>query len=416
MTTVSGPTAAYVEAAKSGTLDLLDGALYAGDPYPVYAWLRANAPAYWDAGNKLWAISRYDDVAAIERDAATFRSGDPRGGYRPQLPPDPSMIGMDDPEHTAHRRLLVPRFTPRSIARQEAEVQRVVDSLLDAVLERARAGEVIDVVDEIARPLPALMIGRLLGFPDEMWPKVADWSTRTMVAGGGPRYISEDVMLAVGEFYDACRELYDSRKASPEDDVMSVWARATIGNKEFSRDDVLHDCLLVLDGGAETTRTVLAGGFVGLADRPEEWESLATRAETEGASAYTLATEELIRWVTPILNMCRTAVRDVEVGGAVIGEGQQVALLYPSANRDETHFDRPDELDLTRDPNRHLAFGLGTHFCLGASLARLEIRLVLEGVVRRFAEVSRQPEAEPEVIPGAFVAGYATAPLRLTPR
>jgi cytochrome P450 family 142 subfamily A polypeptide 1 len=223
-------------------------------------------------------------------------------------------------------------------------------------------------------------------------------------------------MLAVGEFYDACRALFDARDASPEDDVMSVWARATIGNKEFTRDDVIHDCLLVLDGGAETTRTVLARGFVGLADRPEEWQGLVDRAAVNGGSAYALATEELIRWVTPILNMCRTAARDVEVAGSVIKEGQQVALLYPSANRDETHFDRPDELDLTRDPNRHLAFGLGTHFCLGASLARLEIRLVLEGVVRRFAEISREPGCEPEVIPGAFVAGYATGPLRFTPR
>lgn len=400
---------AYLDAAQNGTLDLLDADLYAGDPHPVYAWLRANAPAYWDPSNELWGISRYDDVAAIERDGATFRNGRPEGGSRPRIPPDGSFINMDDPEHTAHRRLLVNRFTPRAVARREEEVRLVVDALLDAALERARSGEPVDVVDAVARPLPAMMITRLLGFPDEMWPKVADWSTRTMVAGGGPRYVSEDVMEAALEFYDACRDLYDHKRESPDDDVMSVWARARIGDREFGRDDVIHDCLLVLDGGAETTRTVLARGLVGLAERPDQWALLRAGGDTR------LAAEELIRWVSPILNMCRTADRDVEVAGATVREGQQLLLMYPSANYDEGHFSAPTEIDLTRDPNRHLAFGLGTHFCLGASLARLEIRLVLEGLSHRFRTIDRIAGVEPALIPGAFVVGYERALLNLSP-
>ena len=178
-------------------IDLLDGALYAGDPEPIYAWLRADAPVYWDATNKLWGISRYRDIVAIEKDPVTFCSSQ---GFRPNTGPDTSMISMDDPLHTQRRRLVSRRFTPRAAAEHEDQIRAVVTRLIDAV---AALGE-CELVQDLAAPLPAIMIGWLLGFDDDMWPKLRDWSETTIAAGGGPRYFTDAIADA---FADFCAEL-----------------------------------------------------------------------------------------------------------------------------------------------------------------------------------------------------------------
>ena len=396
----------YVEAARDGTLDLLDGELYRDDPYPTYRWLRENDPVYWDATNELWGITRYDDIVEIEKNPKVFISSSQDGGYRPKIPADPSMIGMDDPLHQAHRRLVSRRFTPKAVLGWEDHIRAVVAGLLD---DAAAAGSA-DVVEDLGAPLPAQMIGLLLGYPDEMWPKLKEWSERTIVLGGGPAYHSEDGITAAMDFAEACTHLYEEKKAEPAEDIMSFWTQADIDGEPFDVSGVVSDCLLLLDGGAETTRTVIARTLVDLVEHRDQWEQLKDGAD------LTTAVEEFIRYVTPIVNMCRMPVEDYELRGKTIKAGQQVVLMYPSANRDEDHFDDADALDVTRDPNHHLSFGFGTHFCLGASLARLEIKLFFEGLLERFDGWHIPDGGEPTYIANSFVAGITGGTVEFEPR
>jgi cytochrome P450 family 142 subfamily A polypeptide 1 len=386
-------------------IDLLDGGFYVHDPYPTYAWLREHAPAYWDATNELWGISRYDDVVEIEKRRDLWTSADQvKGGYRPNMPADPSIIGLDDPLHTERRNLVSRRFTPRAVTAFEPAVRATVTELLDGVLERQ--GGRAEIVGDLAAPLPAKMIGHLLGFPADRWRELMSWSERTIAMGGGPRYLNQDGMDAAVAFFTASAELYAERAACPAHDVMSVWTQATVDGRPLTVDEVGSDCLLVLDGGAETTRTVIARTILDLIARPDQWARLRAGADLE------VAVEEFIRWVTPVHNMCRVARQDVEIGGRTIRAGEQVVLMYSSANRDPAHFVDPERYDVTRRPNHHVAFGFGTHFCLGASLARLEIRIFFEELLRRVREMALVP-GEPVVeMPNAFVYGLRSAQVR----
>ena len=391
------------------SIDLLDGDFYVTDPYPTYAWLREHDPVHRDTVNDLWGISRYDDIVSIERDKATFISSGTERGYRPNIPADRSIIGLDDPHHTVRRNLVSRRFTPRAAGRWEDHVRGVVTGLLDAVLP---AGEA-EVIGQLAAPLPAQMIGLLLGFPHDMWPQLQDWSERTIALGGGPRYHDHDGVAAAMEFAGAAAELYEAKKPTvtegcPMDDVMTVWIdreRKGLEGHDFGLDEMISDCLLLLDGGAETTRTVIARTLVELAQRPEQWALLRDGAD------LTVATEEFIRWVTPIHNMCRTAATDTEVAGTAVRAGDQFLLMYSSANRDPLHFDDPEKFDVTRTPNNHLAFGFGTHFCLGAALARLEVRVFFEEFVQRVVDLRLKPGTAPVEMPNAFVYGLRRAHL-----
>jgi cholest-4-en-3-one 26-monooxygenase len=386
---------------ETRSIDLLDGDFYVHDPYPTYAWMRANAPAYWDATNELWGISRYDDIVEIEKRKDVFVNSDQnKGGYRPNIPADPAIIGLDDPAHHKRRNLVSRRFTPRAISAWEQHVREVVNRLFDAV--EARGGEA-DIVGDLGAPLPAMMIGRLLGFDDDRWLDLQGWSERTIVLGGGPRYFTEDGMTAATEFAQASAEVYEAKRACPVDDVMSVWTRAEIDGEPLGLDAVISDCLLILDGGAETTRTVIARTLLNLIERPDAWQALRDGADS------TVATEEFIRFVTPIHNMCRVATVDYDIGGETIRAGQQFVLMYSSANRDERYFADADRLDVRRDPNNHLSFGFGTHFCLGASLARLEIRVFFEELVRRVRDFGLVPGAPIVEMPNAFVYGLKSA-------
>lgn len=384
-------------------LDLLDGDWYANGPYADYAWMRAESPVHWDATNELWGVSRYDDVVEIEKRKDVFVSSDQsKGGYRPNLPADAAIIGLDDPLHQRRRGLVSRRFTPKAVAGWTDDIRAKVTALLDAVERNGGSGE---IVADLAAPLPAMMIGKLLGFPDDAWPALQSWSERTIALGGGPRYLNDDGITAAMEFAQAASELYDAKQGCPVDDVMSVWTGAAIDGEPVGRDAVVSDCLLLLDGGAETTRTVIARTLLNFVAHPAEWEKLRAGAD------LTVAVEEFIRYVTPIHNMCRVATRDVEVAGTTVPAGHQVVLLYGSANRDEAHFDDPERFDVTRWPNQHIAFGFGTHFCLGASLARLEIATFFEELRRRVKSFRITPATAPVEMPNAFVYGLASAEL-----
>lgn len=385
-------------------LDLLDGDFYL-DPYETYAWHREEAPVAWDSSNELWGVFRYDDIVEIESHDRDFINSDQqKGGYRPNLPADPAIIGLDNPEHAQRRKLVSRRFTPRTIAGREEHIREVVKELLDAALAK---GSGIEVIDELAAPLPARMIGWLLGFPEGDWRRLKEWSEQTIVLGGGPRYFDPAGVASAMDFYQASEALFEEKKRCPADDIMSIWAKAQVDGRAMNLAEVQADGLLLLDGGAETTRTVIARTLLNLIKYPDQWEAL--RAGADVATAV----EEFIRYVSPIHNMCRVATRDYEIGGVTIRAGQQVVLMYGSANRDPEHFTDPERFDVTRRPNEHIAFGLGTHFCLGAGLARLEIRVFFEEFVRRVGSLRLTSGGSVVEMPNAFVYGLRSADLDL---
>jgi cytochrome P450 family 142 subfamily A polypeptide 1 len=249
-----------------------------------------------------------------------------------------------------------------------------------------------------------------------MWPQLKHWSETTIALGGGPGYFTDDRMAAVMDFAGACADLYTEKTACPADDVMSRWIEVeadsggTVGGAPFGLDEIISDCLLLLDGGAETTRTVIARTLVELADRPDQWELL------KGGADLGVAVEEFIRFVTPIHNFCRAATRDTVVNGQAVAAGDQLLLCYGSANRDPSHFDAPDAFDVTRSPNHHLAFGFGTHFCLGAALARLEITTFFRHLLDKVERIERRSDLPHVEMPNAFVYGLAESHLSLTAR
>jgi len=396
-------------------VNLLDGAFYAGDPYPVYARLRDEAPVYLDPVNHIWGISRYADVVEVEKHPARYSSAQ---GSRPRIVGDVSMINNDDPLHQNKRRLVARKFTPRSVKEHEDHVRGVVTELIDAV---AGAGE-CDVVQALAAPLPARVIGEMLGFDRELWPKCLEWSEVTMYEGGqynpdgSERQTGDRTVHAVLEFAEATMAVIEARRAEPRGDLISAWVHSAVEFPDgtvraMSDNEIVSEALLVLDGGAETTRTVIGSIVVELARRPDQRAQLAADPAILGATGV----EEFIRWVSPILNMRRTATETHELHGQTIEAGDELLLMYSSANRDERVYTDPETFDVTREHNHHVAFGFGTHFCLGASLARLEIRVMFEELLRRIPDWRIAPGAEPRILPSAFARGYDAIPIEFTP-
>lgn len=378
-------------------IDLLNGHLYAADPTPTYRWLRENAPAYHDDINGYYGVSRHHDIVEIEKNAKRYSN---RNAFRP-LPigdhDDTSMISYDDPKHQTQRRVVARRFTPRAVGGHEAVVRDHVTALIDAVIDDGGC----DVVEALAAPLPAMMIARYLGFGVDRWSEVKRWSEETIPLGGGERYQTETGIIAAFDFAAACAELIARRRAEPVDDMISVWCHTELDGVPMSDDQIISECLLLVDGGAETTRTVIASTAWDLAERPDELARLRDAPEMIGATAV----EEFIRWVTPVLNMARVVTEDHELHGEQLHPGDRVLLMYSSANRDPAAFDEPDRYDVGRTPNHHLAFGFGSHFCLGSSLARLELKVMFEELVGRIGSWRLVAGDAPRRVPGAFVRG-----------
>ncbi|MCB0994113.1 MAG: cytochrome P450 [Acidimicrobiales bacterium] len=387
-------------------VNLLDPHFYV-DPWDAYRWLRDEAPVFWDPVQQLWGISRYADVVALEKQGQLYSSVP---GSRPKIDQhgDQSMINLDDPDHQAQRNLVARRFTPRAARSHEDHVRAVVTEILDAV---APLGE-CEAIEAIASRLPAMMICELLGYPPEMWEKIRYWSEETMHQGGqtnpagAPHFDLSSPGGAGMEFAELTVPLIEQRRADPQDDLISVWAH----HEGWDIAKVLQETILVLDGGAETTRTVIGSIIRELALRPDQRQLLVD----DPGLLSTTAVEEFIRWVSPVLNMRRTATADHELHGQQISAGDELLLLYPSANRDERAFDDPDTFDVTRPGNRHVAFGFGTHFCLGSHLARLEIRVMFEELLARMPDWELVDPAEPQIVPATFARAYDRIRIRFS--
>ena len=387
-------------------VNVLDPAFYV-DPWGAYRWLRDEAPVFWDPVQRLWAISRYDDVLAVERDGTRYSSF---SGSRPHIDQrdDESMINMDDPDHQRQRNLVVRRFTPHGVRSHEDQVREIATSILDDVVPLGEC----EAIEAIASRLPAIVIGDLLGYPRDQWERVRHWSEQVMLLAGqtspnGPPHAPDPGLgPVITDFIEITSELIEQRRADPQDDLISAWA-----SQGWSTKKVLDETILVLNGGAETTRTVTGTMIRDLALHPHQRQTLLEHPELLGATAV----DEFIRWVSPILNMRRTATEDHELHGQQIRDGDELLLMYASANRDERAFDDPDLLDVRRSSqNRHVAFGFGTHFCLGAHLARLELRVMFDELLRRIPDWELVEPDEPQVVPATFARAYDRIRIRFT--
>jgi len=383
-------------------IKLLDGHFYAAEPHRWFAWLRRHAPVYWDEVDQVWGIALHEDVQALSRDSETFCN---RKGSRPDSPPIPSMINMDDPDHKRRRNLVNRGFTPRRVAEHEPRVRAIVGELIDRVAPLGRC----DFVRDLAAPLPMIVIGDLLGVAPEDRDMLLHWSDDMIRATSrtAPPEVMARAAQAFGEYAVYNRRVVAERRARPHDDLMGVLVDGEIDGDRLSDDEILQEGLLILVGGDETTRHVITGGMAELCRNPDQRRALAANP-----AGVPIAVEEMLRWVTPIQNMNRGATRDVVVRGQKIREGDNVLLLYPSANRDERVFADPFRFDVAREPNPHLAFGgYGTHFCLGASLARLELRVMFEELLRRLPDLELESLAPPPLRPSNFIVGIESMPV-----
>jgi cytochrome P450 family 142 subfamily A polypeptide 1 len=385
---------------------LLDGAWYADDPHRHFAWMREHAPVHWDEAGQVWGVARYDDVLRVSKDPLTFCS---RHGSRPDSPAIPSMINMDDPEHRRRRALVNKGLTPRRVLDHEPKIRAICHELVDRVAPLGAC----DFVHDVAAPLPMMVIGDLLGVEPEDRDMLLRWSD-DLIEGtsvSAPPETMMRAMRAFEEYADYHRKVVADRRAHPRSDMMSILVHAEIDGERLDADAILQESLLLLVGGDETTRHVITGGMEALLRNPGERRKLAA-----DAALMPSAVEEMLRWVTPIQNMNRTATRDVELGGMRIRAGDKVLPLYPSANRDERAFPRAHELHVDRTPNEHLAFGHGAHFCLGASLARLELKVMFEVLLERLPDLELASDAPLALRPSNFIVGIASMPVTFAPR
>lgn len=376
--------------------DLLDPHFYADIDamHDAFHAMRSAGPVWRDEKNGLWAVVRLAPLVDVERRADVFSS---QGCYRSILTDqEQDMIAKDDPAHHEQRALVSRRFTPKAVHRLEVAIDATVRDLVDGFVNR---GE-LDVVDELAAPFPARLTAHLLGFGEGRAASVRSWSERLMRIDQLERdpEVMMGMMTAIQEFAGELAPLVEDRRQSPRDDLVSVWANAELGGCPLDISVLVQETGLFISGGAETTRTVIARGLHELTRHPDAWEAMASNPDV-----IPTAVEELIRWVTPLNNMFRTATRDAEIAGTPVRPGDRIALCYPSANRDELVFDDPYTFDIRRDPNPHVAFGFGTHFCLGASLARLELRTLFTHLTSRITNLRlvSEPDIEPNIFVGA---------------
>jgi cytochrome P450 family 142 subfamily A polypeptide 1 len=385
---------------------LLDGSWYAEDPHAQFAWMREHAPLYWDDGGQVWGVATYAELLRVSKDPETFCS---RMSSRPDSPPIPSMINLDDPEHRQRRGLVNKGLTPRRVQDHEPRVRRICDELVDRVAPLGRC----DFVRDLAAPLPMAIIGDLLGVEPEDRAMLLHWSDDMLAAtsASAPPEAMDRAMKTFAQYADYARGVIADRRAWPRDDMMSTLVHAEIDGRRLGDEDLIQEGLLILVGGDETTRHVITGGMEALVRNPDERRKLVANP-----ALLPLAVEEMLRWVSPIKNMNRTATRDVEVAGARVREGDKLLLLYPSANRDERAFPRAGEFHVDREPNDHVAFGHGVHFCLGASLARLELRVMFETLLARLPDLTLESDAPLPFRPSNFIVGIEEMPVVFTPR
>ena len=382
-------------------------------PHDMFALLRAEAPVFRHAeangGPGFWVVTKYADLVTVSKNHQTFCSS--RGTNINDLPPQELsqvqllMLNMDPPAHSKFRRLVSQGFTPRMVNRLEPHIRDLARGIVDAV---AAKGE-CDFVTDVAAELPLQVIVEFLGVPLADRHKVFEWSNR-LIGFDDPEFQTslDDGKLAAAEMYMYANQLAEARKDQPRDDLVSVLMRGEIDGERLTEQEFDSFFLLLAVAGNETTRNLISGGMLALIEHREQYERL-----LDNPNLVPLAVEEMLRWVSPVMYFRRTATRDTELRGQAIPKGDKVVMFYPSANRDEEVFPRADQFDVGRTPNEHVAFGIGEHFCLGANLARLEIRIMFEELLRRLPDIALAGPVSR--LRSNFINGIKRMPVRFTP-
>ena len=344
------------------------------NPFPWYAQMRAHAPLLFYEPYQSWQAFRYDDVLRILSDYAAFSSN--FSGGQGQDPLSGSMIAMDPPRHRQLRTLVTQAFTPRAVARLSDRITEIVNELLDRVIDR---GE-MDFVEELSYPLPVIVIAEMLGIPQADRARFKVWSDAIVGAGfDGPANPQ-------GEMSAYFLNMIARRQADPGEDLISGLLAAQIDGEHLTTMELLGFCVLLLVAGNETTTNLLGNAVLTFDEHPEVWDAL--RADPELVPS---ALEEVLRYRSPVQMMYRRAIAEVTIADQTIRPGQMVLAQIGSANRDAAQFPEPDRFDITRAPNRHLAFGHGIHFCLGAPLARLEGKIAVTLLLERLRDIRQVP-------------------------
>lgn len=386
-------------------VDLTDGAFFAdGGARDCYRWMRSNEPVFRDR-NGLAAASTYQAVLDAERHPEVFSN---TGGIRPDRPAMPYMIDMDDPGHLLRRKLVNAGFTRKQVMDKAAGIETLCDSLIDAVCQRGEC----DFVRDIAAPLPMAVIGDMLGVLPQDRTTLLKWSDELVcgLSASADEAALQAVMDAFAGYSGFAMATTAKRRAEPTDDLFSILVNSEVDGQRLSDDEIVFETLLILIGGDETTRHTLTGGTEQLLRHPDQWELLV--ADPTGVPG---AVEEMLRWTSPVKNMARTILRDNEFHGTQLREGEKMVLLFESANFDESVFDDPENFRIGRNPNSHLAFGFGTHFCLGNQLARLELTTMLRTILRRLPDLRLADDSALPLRPANFVSGLEAMPVVFTP-
>ncbi len=400
-------------------INLVDPSTYERDgiPHDQLSWLREHAPVFWheDGGGNgwpgFWAITRHDDVEHISRHPDTF-SSHRRLALFNETPEQEielqrlMMLNMDPPQHTRQRSFVNRGFTPRMIGQLEKHIQEICNELIDDVASRGEA----DFVRDIAAPLPLYVICELIGAPPQDRDRLFDLSNRLIGYDDPDFQVADgDNVLAATEVYTYANELAERRRAQPRDDIVTQLLGPDDRGDVLTTEEFDLFVLLLTVAGNETTRNAASGGMLALFRNPAQWERL--RADPSLADT---AAEEIVRWVSPVNLFRRTAIRETEIRGKQIAEGDKVVVFYSSANRDDAVFTDPFAFDIARSPNPHVGFGGGgPHFCLGRHLAGLELRVLFSTLADRIPDI--ELAAEPRRLRSNFINGIKEMPVRFTP-
>jgi cholest-4-en-3-one 26-monooxygenase len=382
-------------------IDLLDRDVFTrGIPHEWFTYLRNNQPLFHHPepdGPGFWVITKHADVHTVSRDAGTYSSDQDRGGVVGLEEVEEQqdfgegakfMLMMDPPQHTRHRKLVNRGFTPRMINALEEHIRGQAVEVIEGAIAKGTTDFVVDVAAEV----PLMAIAELIGVPMEERHKLFDWSNR-MVGSEDPEYqhSDDDVNQARFEMFLYAGELAEKARQQPGDDIIHALLDAQIDGDKLDEMEFNIFFMLLSIAGNETTRNAIAHGMNAFLDHPDQWQTLVD----DPAGTIGTATEEVLRWASPVMYFRRNVTKDTEVRGQVIEAGEKVSIWYVSANRDEEVFDDPFRFDVLRTPNDHIAFGGGgPHFCLGASLARLEIKVVFEELAKRVPRLVRAGEAD----------------------
>ncbi|HEY1989443.1 MAG TPA: cytochrome P450 [Acidimicrobiales bacterium] len=402
-------------------IDLTDSKHFVdGVPHDWFTFLRHNAPVWWHEeadGPGFWAVTSYNECVAVNRDYEHFSSAD-KATFIWELDEENLaqlqllMLNMDPPLHTRYRRLVNKGFTPRMINQLHDRIHAATDRIIDNVIESGTA----EFVTDIAAELPLVVIAELLGVPHEDRHRMFDWSNR-MIGNQDAEYqksaegaeAAEAAQLASMELYAYASQLFGQKRADPKDDLMSVLTQVEMEGEKLSDLELELFFLLLTVAGNETTRNLISGAMVAFFDNLEQWELL-----QRDRSLLPSAVEEMLRYVSPVMNFRRQTTAPFELGGQKIGADEKVVFFHVSGNRDETVFENPHAFDITRDPNPHIAFGGGgPHFCLGANLARMEIRVMFEHLLDRMPDIRLNGEVER--LQSQFISGVKHIPVAFTP-